>query len=389
MSDSSESDSDSDNDRTLRRLSSVNRFNNTKYVANDLSPREEKLRKLEEFERTPLGHCLKYTAYLIQLACLPVTCPCLTCYLYFFNEELNDDEDTHNAGSYNVSNFVFRRKSNDNDQSQSGVRNLLSGIRFKKGVRSVIKKEIKPARISMMSATKITVAAANEGLIDAPSPVRKATSLGGGFLAALKQVQAKKGNNTGISEGTDEDDSADEVTVAPSSSNNDNNTGKTTGSGNNGGLLNSFKSNTPIAPEITEIAAKKSGVNFSTVPPTLDLAKSRNHENSKMLTTSKTDVIDEIVNDSDNGKKKGDSNTPMKSMNTATTPKRTDSSSNRNADSESKDFSPVSSPVNFSSMKIAVASSPSFKAPSPSPAYIKSISNKYTGSVQGPTINDL
>ena len=131
MSDSSDSDSDSDSERISRKLSSINRFASTRFNPNEnmsnLSPREEKLRKLEEFERTAFGRCLTGTAYLLQLICLPITCPCLTCYMYFFNEDLNDDEDTHNAGSFNVSKFVFRRKS-ENENTHSHVRNLLSGI---------------------------------------------------------------------------------------------------------------------------------------------------------------------------------------------------------------------------------------------------------------------
>jgi hypothetical protein len=108
----------------------------------ELTPTEKRAR-LEDFQNsTKRGKCLVNCIYGFQILFFPVIFPILTAYVYFYNEEVNDDDDVHITSSgVELDKLTFQR----DPQKTVGHKGFgfakfgkaLTNVRFKKAIKSV------------------------------------------------------------------------------------------------------------------------------------------------------------------------------------------------------------------------------------------------------------
>jgi hypothetical protein len=124
----------------------------------------ERLAELDEFEKTRSGRYCRYSIYAVQVIMSPLLFPFVVWYVYYYNEDVNDDDDSHSAGvNVSLAHLSFVRKTAEPEKPKSSfgslnfmksskLGGLMGNMRLKNVTKSIMgKKKLDKAELSHAS----------------------------------------------------------------------------------------------------------------------------------------------------------------------------------------------------------------------------------------------
>lgn len=133
---------------------------------NPVKTEAERLAELDEFEKTRSGRFCRYSIYTVQVIMSPLLFPFVVWYVYYYNEDFNDDDDSHSAGvNVSLAHLSFVRKTAEPEKPKSSfgslnfmksskLGGLMGNMRLKNVTKAIMgKKQFDKAELTHASGT--------------------------------------------------------------------------------------------------------------------------------------------------------------------------------------------------------------------------------------------